>query len=143
MKRFRNIDRQVQCWLEIDDIYHGIYCLQGQYDEDPIHVIDKGPLEFVANLRGLSCYYGDDIIKIAAVVIRTLIQDHPLQDGNKRIGMLLGSLFLENNGFTLICSDEDFFEVAMNLASGNMNRDGLENWLEENVGYIEELPSDN
>ena len=139
MKLFQNSECTVECWLSLDDIYHGIYLLKNQHSNDPIHIIHKGPLEFIANLQGLSFYYGDSVIQIASVLIRTLIQDHPLQDGNKRVGMLLGSLFLENNGFMLVCSDEDFFEVAMTLASGEMKREDLQEWLEDNVDLMEDI----
>jgi death-on-curing protein len=138
LKLSQNSDLNIECWLDIDDIYLLVTSLSKKYSDEPIHIIDRGPLEFVANLHRLSSYYGDNVIQIGAVIIRSLIQDHPLQDGNKRFGMLAGSLFLENNGFDLSCSDEDMFETAMALASGNMNREELTRWIEKNVEIIEE-----
>lgn len=93
--------RSIKCWLEEDDVYAVIDSLSKRYPEDEIHIIDKGPLEFVANLRGLSHFYGGTLLAIASVIMRSVIQDHPLQDGNKRLGMILGNVFLENNNCTI------------------------------------------
>ena len=137
MKRLLNSEYKVKYWLSLDDIYFAINELKEHHDSDPIHIIHEEPLEFVAKIRCLSSFYGDSVISICAVLIRTLIQDHPLQDGNKRLGVLVGTLFLENNGFELVCSDEDLFEVAIALASGNMRREELEDWLGNNIEIID------
>ncbi|MGC9373291.1 MAG: type II toxin-antitoxin system death-on-curing family toxin [Thermovirgaceae bacterium] len=67
----------------------------------------------------------------------SLIQDHPLQDGNKRLGMILGNIFLENNNCTITASDENYFEMALALATSEADRNDLFRWLQLNVEYKE------
>lgn len=78
-------------WLTENDIWEAISSLQAQYREDPICVINASPLGYILNLKGLSYLYDDNPLRIAAAKIRTVIKGHPLLDGNKRLGMLLGS----------------------------------------------------
>ena len=120
-------------WLTENDIWEAISSLQAQYREDPICVINASPLGYILNLKGLSYLYDDNPLRIAAAKIRTVIKGHPLLDGNKRLGMLLGTYFLELNDFTLTASDESFFEIAIGLASGEFDIDHLLQWIENNV----------
>jgi death-on-curing protein len=129
--------RNIEWWLEEDDVYAVIDSLSKNFPEDEIHIIDKGPLEFVANLRGLSHFYGGSLLDIASVIMRSVIQDHPLQDGNKRLGMILGNIFLENNNWTITASDEDYFEMALALATSEADRNSLFRWLKLNIEYKE------
>ncbi|MGC9373292.1 MAG: hypothetical protein ACP5DY_08255 [Thermovirgaceae bacterium] len=64
--------RSIEWWLEEDDVYAVIDSLSKNFPEDKIHIIDKGPLEFVANLRGLSHFYGGTLLDIAAVIMRSV-----------------------------------------------------------------------
>jgi hypothetical protein len=66
--------RSIEWWLEEDDVYAVIDSLSKIFPEDKIHIIDKGPLEFVANLRGLSHFYGGTPLEIASVIMRSV---HP------------------------------------------------------------------
>jgi len=120
-------------WLTRDDIWEGIAFLQAEYREDPIRVINFGPIEYILNLEGLAYLYGDDPLRIASAKIRTIIKGHPLLDGNKRLGMFLGNYFPELNGIALTADDESFFEVAIGLACGDFDIEGLHGWLAGNT----------
>lgn len=67
---------------------------------------------------------------LAAVIGRSIIQGHPLQDGNKRLGILLMTLFLSENGLRLQASEKEIAETALSLARGTLDFNGLRSWLE-------------
>jgi death on curing protein len=52
-----------------------------------------------------------DVIELAAVYTAGILRNHPFVDGNKRIGFVLGVLFLEMNGNRLTASEEDATRV--------------------------------
>ena len=61
---------------------------------------------------------------------RSIVQGHPLQDGNKRLGILLMTLFLSENGLRLQASEREITETALSLAQGTLDFNGLRSWLE-------------
>lgn len=107
--------------------------LRAKYENDPIIIINEGPIDYVLNLNALSCYYDDDPLQLAAVIIRSIIQGHPLQDGNKRFGMVLGFYFLATNGIALNVSNDDFLNTALDVAKSVIDREGLYQWLANHV----------
>ncbi len=124
----QNID-----WLSESDIKAIIYDLQVQYADEPINIISSGPIGYVSKLEALSNFYGDDILKLAAVICRSIIQGHPLQDGNKRFGMALVTNFLELNNIKLTVDDEEFIKAALKLAKDEVDLEALYQWICNNV----------
>ena len=86
-------------WLYEDEIWEAISSLKEQYENDPICIINFNPIGYILKLEGISYFFEDDLILLASVIIRSIIQGHPLQDGNKRLGMFLGTYFLEKTEF--------------------------------------------
>ncbi|MCI7403251.1 MAG: type II toxin-antitoxin system death-on-curing family toxin [Pyramidobacter sp.] len=116
-------------WLSpesIDDVIESLRC---RYADDPISIINEEPIEYVLHLEALSCYYDDDVYRLAAVIFRSIIQGHPLQDGNKRMGMLLGTYFLKINGYTLTAGNDEFLNTALEIARGELHLQGIYQWL--------------
>ena len=62
----------------------------------------------------------------------SLISNHAFVDGNKRIGMLTMTVFLELNGVRINPSNESFFETGMSVASGKMKYEELLQWIKDN-----------
>ena len=58
-----------------------------------------------------------------------LIQNHPFVDGNKRIGILAMLTFLEVNGISVACTDQELTQVGFALAGSTMNVSQLTQWL--------------
>lgn len=116
-------------WLSPESIDEVIASLQTRYEDDPIVIINEEPIEYVLNLEAVAYYYGDDVRRLAAVIFRSVIQGHPLQDGNKRLGMLLGTYFLEINGYVLTAGNEDFLNKALEIARGRMHLEDIYQWL--------------
>jgi death-on-curing protein len=50
-----------------------------------------------------------------------LVKNHPFIDGNKRIGVLAMSAFLDLNGFNLICTDDELIKIGIGLADGSID----------------------
>lgn len=110
----------------IDDVTESLRC---QYADDPISIINEEPIEYVLHLEALSRYYDDDVYRLAAVIFRSIIQGHPLQDGNKRMEMLLGTYFLKINGYTLTAGNDEFLNTALEIARGELHLQGIYQWL--------------
>jgi death-on-curing protein len=68
----------------------------------------------------------------AAVLFRSLIQDHPFVDGNKRMAVASALLFLLTNGVVLAATDHELVEFALRVASGKGRPawSGISQWIE-------------
>lgn len=53
----------------------------------------------------------------AGVLLRSLIKNHPLVDGNKRIGVATTLIFLHINGWYLIASNDELVSYALGIAA--------------------------
>lgn len=58
-----------------------------------------------------------------------LISNHAFFDGNKRIGILIMLTFLEVNGVTIECTDEELINLGLSLAQNETSYETLINWL--------------
>jgi death-on-curing protein len=79
--------------------------------------------------------YGDnpDIVDIAAAYIAGLVCNHPFVDGNKRIGFLVGVLYLELNGFRFTATEESAAQAILSFAAGTLDEPALAAWIRANV----------
>lgn len=125
-------------WITEDAVYVALETLQSAYADDPLCIINYNPIGYVLQLEAVSNFFNDDVLFLTATIIRSIIQGHPLQDGNKRLGMVLGTYFLALNGFSLGASDEDYFEIAIALASGRIDERRLLDWIREYAVSIED-----
>lgn len=86
-------------------------------------VSDLGLLEAAAhrpttNLWGRDAYATLD--QKAAALLESLVRNHPLLDGNKRLGWLATVVFLDLNGQWIEAPDDDAYDLVMAVASGNV-----------------------
>lgn len=65
-----------------------------------------------------------------------LCQNHPFIDGNKRVAGMAMLTFLQLNGLTPTIAEMEYYTVMMAVASGQMNKDELTNWLYSAVEAI-------
>jgi death on curing protein len=54
----------------------------------------------------------------AAALLHSVVGNHALVDGNKRLGLLVTAVFLDLNGFPLDLSDDAAFELVKDVATG-------------------------
>lgn len=59
----------------------------------------------------------------AAALLESLVRNHGLVDGNKRLGWLGVVVFYGLNGVTLDAPDDDAYELVMAVASGTRELD--------------------
>lgn len=61
--------------------------------------------------------YGTIHLK-AAALLESLVRNHPLVDGNKRLGWLATVVFFDINGHVLDMPDDDAYDLVIAVASG-------------------------
>ena len=61
-----------------------------------------------------------DLWTKAAALLLSIVKNHALVDGNKRLGWLATAVFLDINGIDLsVASNTDVYELVMKVAGGN------------------------
>src|SRR5690606_4794023 len=77
-----------------------------------------------------------DLLSKAAALAFSLIQGHPLHDGNKRIGYAARVVFLKLNGYQISSDVDDAEQTVLSVASGSLSRDAFEDWVRSRVSTI-------
>jgi death on curing protein len=85
----------------------------------------------VATFDGVDLY--PTVVAKAAALGFSLIQGHPFVDGNKRIGHAAMEVFLVLNGHEISASVDEQERVVLAVASGEMTREGLTEWLQQHA----------
>jgi death-on-curing protein len=100
-------------------------------------VRDEGLLDAALARPRQRAAYGEQphLSELAAAYAAGLIQNHPFIDGNKRVGFVLGVLFIELNGGRFTASEEPATQAVMDLAAGAMDEAGYAAFLRTNVEY--------
>ena len=57
----------------------------------------------------------------AAALLDSLVRNHPLVDGNKRLGWLATLVFLDINGHWIEAPDDDAYQLVMAVAAGALS----------------------
>ena len=100
------------------------------------HVRDMGLLES-ARLRPQTVLYGVEtyplIAEKAATYLESIVRNHPLLDGNKRLGWASAVTFLALNGEYLATNDDDAFEFVVGIAAGEVNFEAIVEWIESRL----------
>ena len=95
-------------------------------------VRDLGALES-ALAQPSQTFEGRDLHPTLAAKVSTmgfsLIQNHPFIDGNKRIGHAAMEAMLMLNGHEFTADVDDAERTILQVASGAMNREALQNWV--------------
>ena len=66
----------------------------------------------------------------AAALAYSLISNHPFVDGNKRVGHAAMEAFLMLNGFEVAATVDEAEKLIIDLASGTVSREVLDDWLQ-------------
>lgn len=105
-------------FLDLDDVVHLARRLLG----DPPPIRDIGLLGSAVarpctTLLGRDAY--PDIWTKAAALLASIVNNHALIDGNKRLGWLATSVFLEINGASVAnATNDDVYDLVIEVASG-------------------------
>lgn len=86
-------------------------------------VRDLGLLDSAAH-RPQTALFGEDayprLNEKAAVLLESLVRNHPLGDGNKRLGWLATVVFMGLNGIDLDGPDDEVYDLVMSVAAGHL-----------------------
>lgn len=116
-------------YLDLDDLLELATLLLG----DPPPVRDLGLLGS-AVARPQTTAFGEDaypdLLSKAAAFLQSLLKNHPLIDGNKRLGWLATAVFLELNGEPASqISNDTVFDLVLGVAAGDFEVDAIADQL--------------
>jgi len=75
----------------------------------------------------------------AAILVFSIIKNHPFVDGNKRTAYICGRIFLRLNGYDLTCEHIQFRDLILNIANSKASLDDVKDWFEVNIDKKENL----
>lgn len=73
--------------------------------------------------------------KISSIV-HSIIKYHVFIDGNKRTGIQVLIIMLDINDISIIYSQDELVELALNIASGQYDIPEISNWINDHKEYI-------
>ena len=73
------------------------------------------------------------LCEMAAAYLFHIVQNHPFIDGNKRVGAVAADVFLTINDATLNASQDDFAELVLAVARGEISKPTVAEFLRLNV----------
>jgi death-on-curing protein len=105
-------------YLDTEDLLELARRLLGE----PLPLRDVGLLGAAAARPQASAFGEDaypDVWTKAAALLHSIIHNHPLVDGNKRLGWLAAAVFLElNDASVATTADDDVYDHVMAVATG-------------------------
>ena len=63
-----------------------------------------------------------DIYEMAAAYLFHIAMNHPVVDGNKRVGAVAAFVFLALNGYDFNAPEDDFADMVLDVASGKIDK---------------------
>ena len=112
-------------YLDLDDVVELARLLLG--DAPPIRdigLLGSAIARPQTTLIGEDAY--PDVLTKAAALLQSIVNNHALVDGNKRLGWLATAVFLELNGRSVAhASNDDVFDLVMNVAANNPSLDQI------------------
>jgi death-on-curing protein len=106
-------------YLDLDDLIDLAVALLG----DPPPIRDVGLLGSAAARPQATAFGADaypDMITKAAALLQSIVNNHSLVDGNRRLGWLATAVFLELNGYSASkISNDDVYDLVISIASAN------------------------
>lgn len=76
------------------------------------------------------------LYEMAAAYLFHLVQNHPFVDGNKRTGAASALVFLTMNGLNLTATEEEFYDVVIEVADGRLDKSQIAEFFREHTETI-------
>jgi death-on-curing protein len=73
------------------------------------------------------------VVTKAAALCFSLVMNHPVLDGKKRIGHAAMETFLALNGYELEADVDEQEQIILSMAAGKLGRDAFVAWLKEHT----------
>jgi death-on-curing protein len=67
----------------------------------------------------------EDVAAMAAVYLYHIAKNHPFEDGNKRTGFVAAETFLTINGYQLLLSDEEGYDLVVAVVEESLSKPDL------------------
>ena len=95
-------------------------------------------LSFLA--RPATSLFGEDAyatlpLKTAALM-DSIVNNHPMMDGNKRSSWFVANFFVELNGYEIVATEDEAFAFILSIATGNQPLEDVAAWLESHLNEI-------
>ncbi len=105
-------------------------------------ILESGGLDgvlFEATLEHLSLYLEENfemaneenIFMASAIILHSIVTQHPFFDGNKRTGLAAADAFLIENGYELEINKGESIEFCLAVARGDKSAQEIKYWLEK------------
>lgn len=98
------------------------------------HVRDVGLLQS-ALARPRTTVFGEDaypdLVTKAAALFESLVRNHPLLDGNKRLAVVLTWTFLALNGVELDHMEDEAYDFVIAAAAGQLPLQDIKSWFRD------------
>ena len=116
-------------WIEEPEV-RAIHELQLAEHGGATGLRDVGLLKSaLARPRQLFAYEDPDLPALAASYTAGIVGNHPFVDGNKRVGFVVGVLFLEMNGSNFGAPEAEAARAVLDLAAGSLDEEQYAEWL--------------
>ena len=70
-------------------------------------------------------------------MLESVVKNHPFVDGNKRTGYTLARLMLLTYDKDLQASDDEEYEMVIEVATGRMDVEAIHAWMKQRVGPLQ------
>jgi death-on-curing protein len=118
-------------FLDLDDVLK----LAVTFFGEPPPVRDIGLLGSAVARPQTTAFGNDaypDIWTKAAALLHSIVKNHALVDGNKRLGWLTTAVFLEINGIQISrASNDDVYNLVIDVAAGQPSIDAIAHRLRQ------------
>ncbi|MFA4887973.1 MAG: type II toxin-antitoxin system death-on-curing family toxin [Candidatus Omnitrophota bacterium] len=74
----------------------------------------------------------------AAIVVYSLIKNHPFVDGNKRTAFIWGRTFLRLNGYD-VGALQKYYEIIVKIAKDEVKQEDVFEWFEVSVALLSDI----
>ncbi|MGY1451948.1 type II toxin-antitoxin system death-on-curing family toxin [Streptomyces sp. SS8] len=82
-------------------------------------LLDSALLRPQSQMFGIEAYPG--LFEKAAALLHSLVSNHPLVDGNKRLAWMCTAVFLDMNGVDMADIDQDrAYDLVVDIAAGKL-----------------------
>lgn len=122
-------------YLSVDQVL-ALHTLQIRRYEGAAGIRDRGALDG-AVARPHMTFGGEDLYPDlaakAAVLMHSLVMNHPFVDGNTRVGAHAALLFLYANGVEPVLSSTELTRMTLAVASGDVEAEALAIWFRQRI----------
>lgn len=96
---------------------------------------DAGLLESAVSRAENRAQYDPDasVAAVGAALAWGLIKNHAFIDGNKRVGLVSLVVFLDLNGYRLLCSEVEETAMVLRAAAGELSEEQWTAWVQQSA----------